>query len=88
MIEGRYKKYSNRFFVNQIFLPTLAPQSKFNCNFVNEDGVSLNDKKILVASEPTIERLIEIKQILKNTFSKSIRSIVGLIVVGGLEMKT
>jgi hypothetical protein len=50
VLEGRFKKHSNRFAVRHIYLPSLAPQSGFISDYVNLEGVSYNDKKMLIMS--------------------------------------
>ena len=43
--------------VKNIFLPSLAPQKSFKTDFVNSDGVSYTDKKMLIVSEPSFDQL-------------------------------
>lgn len=36
ILEGRFHKLSNKFYVKNVILPTIAPQAKYEMNFVNE----------------------------------------------------
>jgi hypothetical protein len=87
VLEGKFKKHSNKFSVKYIFPPQLPPQKTYIHDFVNEDRVSYKDKKMLVLSEPTFEQCQYVSQLLQKTYSPELRSIAALVIIGGVEMK-
>lgn len=50
VLEGKFKKHSNKFAARHIYLPDLPPQATFMRDYVNREGVALRDKKMLVLS--------------------------------------
>jgi hypothetical protein len=52
VISGKFRKRINKFRTEQVYLPSLPPQSNFLPNYV-ENGVPFENKRILVASEPS-----------------------------------
>lgn len=50
VLEGKFKKHSNKFAARLIYLPELPRQSTYMKDYVNREGVSLRDKKMLILS--------------------------------------
>jgi hypothetical protein len=69
VLEGKFKKHSNRFAVRHLFLPSLAPQPALRHNFTTREGVSLRGKQLLVLSEPLSQQCLAVAQQLRMTFS-------------------
>lgn len=64
ILEGKFNKLSNKFHVKNVIAPHIAPQHKFQQNFVNKDGVQYKDKQMLVISEPSLDQLLFVKTML------------------------
>lgn len=87
VLEGKFKKHSNKFAARHIYLPELPRQSEFFRDFVNREGVSLRDKKMLIMSEPTFEQCFSLAELLSKSYSEEIRSITAVVIIGGMELK-
>ena len=87
VLKGTFKKHSNKFLARKIYLPELPKQNEFMRNFLNREGVSLRDKKMLVLSEPTFEQCFSLAELLSKSYSEEIRSITAVVIIGGMELK-
>ena len=87
VLEGRFKKHSNRFSARHLYLPSLAPQHAIRPNYITKNGVSLSGKQILIMSEPSHQQCHTVTQHLQASYSDQLRFITAVVLIGGMDLQ-